>query len=76
MGTFSSKKVVGFESCAVLPVVEALYFAPLLMFVKKIRWPSIWYLLQWWGVTVVAREHSHKEFTGEQRRITETITRV
>jgi hypothetical protein len=29
MGTFPSKKVVGFESCAILPVVEALFFAPI-----------------------------------------------
>jgi hypothetical protein len=29
MGTFLFQKVVGFESCAVLPVVEALLFAPI-----------------------------------------------
>ncbi len=29
LGHFHSKKVVGFESCAVLPVVEALLFAPI-----------------------------------------------
>jgi hypothetical protein len=28
-GHFHSKKVVGFESCAILPVVEALLFAPI-----------------------------------------------
>ncbi len=28
-GHFHSKKVVGFESCAVLPAVEALLFAPI-----------------------------------------------
>jgi hypothetical protein len=28
-GHFHSKKVLGFESCAVLPVVEALLFAPI-----------------------------------------------
>ncbi len=28
-GHFHSKKVVGFETCAVLPVVEALLFAPI-----------------------------------------------
>ncbi len=28
-GHLHSKKVVGFESCAVLPVVEALLFAPI-----------------------------------------------
>jgi hypothetical protein len=32
-GHFHSKKGVGFESCAVLPVVEALLFAPFIMFV-------------------------------------------
>jgi hypothetical protein len=29
MGTFPFKTVVGFESCAVLPVVEALHFDPI-----------------------------------------------
>jgi hypothetical protein len=29
LGHFHPKTVVGFESCAVLPVVEALLFAPI-----------------------------------------------
>jgi hypothetical protein len=29
IGTFPFKTVLGFESCAVLPVVEALLFAPI-----------------------------------------------
>ncbi len=59
--------MVGCESYAVLPVVEALRFDPIfnISLEDKVAFDLVFVASG--GVMVVAKEHSNKEFTGEHR---------
>jgi hypothetical protein len=70
------KNGLGFESCAILPVVEALLFAPIVnvCLVDLVAFDLVFVAMV--GGDGGGKVHSDKEFTGELRKSTETLTRI